>query len=359
MKQAIAFLLFVSLVCAAGSSKVALIDRSHSPVKLSSVEQFNFSSRLEISAAVVALSKVSTTESDSATAARLGLKKVNRTSINRWKSATMKELLANFTIATPTIRSPVHFPATVSEQSLAKLNIEIGSLYPVWNRELLAFYTTFWYEQERLAALWPSVSSEIFLIDSCGERNGLEQADRTFLLTFDDGPTPPNGPTDAIISTLREKKIAGIFFVLSGKLNEEKRLRGVDSLKKRYAGMKVGSHGQEHSPYPKLPDPVGSLNRSLTDIGSVFPTESTYFRPPYGQRTKALAKAASQKSPVMLWNIDSQDWRKNLTAQQLADRTISLMVMHRRGIVLFHDLYDHSAEAVDIIVNSVNGITWR
>jgi peptidoglycan/xylan/chitin deacetylase (PgdA/CDA1 family) len=361
MKAFYFVLIAVTAISAAGPSRVALIDRSVSPVKLNSVEQFNLAGRIEIISALSALSNLPENETDTAIAVRLGLKKVNRASVVRWWAETGSKLLDNYQSAIRAASIPnVIFPLIPAGESLKKASFQIAEAYPAWSKALEAFYSDYWYEQERLAALWPSVTSEIFMFDTTCEVNGTELPDLTFKFTFDDGPTPPNGPGNEIIALLRAKNIPAIFFVLSDKLNEEKRVRGIESLKNQYAGMTLGSHGQIHSPFPKLPDPGGALEHSFLDIRSVFNQETMFFRPPYGQRTAAFVRSVCGKTPViMLWNIDSQDWRNELTARQIADRTITLMVLNRRGIVLFHELYSRSAKAVEIVCNSVGCVSWK
>ena len=41
-----------------------------------------------------------------------------------------------------------------------------------------------------------------------------------------------------------------------------------------------------------------------------------------------------------LWNVDSQDWQADMQARpgRIASRTLALMLLHRHGIVLMHDV---------------------
>ena len=47
--------------------------------------------------------------------------------------------------------------------------------------------------------------------------------------------------------------------------------------------------------------------------------------------------------------MDSQDWNKDITARQVADRQITLMLLWRKGILLFHDVHYKAQTAVPII----------
>jgi len=60
----------------------------------------------------------------------------------------------------------------------------------------------------------------------------------------------------------------------------------------------------------------------------------------------------------MLWNIDSQDWSNKLSTQQVQDRVISLMLLWRRGIILYHDIHPRAVQNLDglnqVIANTNN-----
>ena len=80
-----------------------------------------------------------------------------------------------------------------SRAGLAKLPADLKP----WYAEQKPFYQGYLYELVRLAGLFPKTTSEILPL-SPSEKFGLELPDRSFLLTFDDGPTPQGkGGTDA------------------------------------------------------------------------------------------------------------------------------------------------------------------
>ena len=63
---------------------------------------------------------------------------------------------------------------------------------------------------------------------------------------------------------------------------------------------------------------------------------------------------------VVLWNIDSQDWNAKISAQQSANRVMSLMLLWRRGLILFHDIHPKAQLAVPWLLEKTraSGITW-
>jgi hypothetical protein len=62
----------------------------------------------------------------------------------------------------------------------------------------------------------------------------------------------------------------------------------------------------------------------------------------------------------VLWNIDSMDWRKKITPAAMRGRIVSLMLVWRRGIVLFHDVHEIVQRALPAIVHDLegSGVEW-
>ena len=56
----------------------------------------------------------------------------------------------------------------------------------------------------------------------------------------------------------------------------------------------------------------------------------------------------------MLWNIDSQDWSSKINASEVSDRVITLMLLWRKGIILFHDIHPKAKEALPVITKTLN-----
>ncbi len=69
---------------------------------------------------------------------------------------------------------------------------------------------------------------------------------------------------------------------------------------------------------------------------------------------------ASNNLKVALWNIDSQDWNAKISNSEAAQRVLTLMLLWRRGVILFHDVHEKSAVAVPWIIEQTrsSGIVW-
>ena len=62
----------------------------------------------------------------------------------------------------------------------------------------------------------------------------------------------------------------------------------------------------------------------------------------------------------MLWNIDSQDWNRRLSGKQIAHRVEALMLLGRRGTVLFHDIHPRALATMERLQSLVraNNQKW-
>ena len=163
---------------------------------------------------------------------------------------------------------------------------------------------------------------------------------------------------------MRARDAHGVFFVLGDALETRQGKTSPASLKALYEGQCVGSHGQKHVSHQKLATWKESLegSRGLVSGLGLSGTQKVLFRPPYGQRTEELTRfLAAQGGEVMLWNIDSQDWNATVAPGPTGDRVVTLMLLWRRGIVLFHDVHNKVHEAVPRLLDfaQATGLTWK
>ena len=195
-------------------------------------------------------------------------------------------------------------------------------------RAFIADYTA---EQQRLAKIQNRYPSEVRW--SRDETAGWEQPDRTFQLTFDDGPRP--GTSQTILARLRKHGLPATFFVLGKQLAAGK--------PPDYSGFTVASHSFNHANLLELS--ATALSAEFSDTQKQAARSglklAPLFRAPYGSRSDRellLMKKLGLRS--VLWNVDSQDWQADMQARpgRIASRTLALMLLHRRGIVLMHDV---------------------
>jgi peptidoglycan-N-acetylglucosamine deacetylase len=337
--------------------KVSMTERAHWPWRLESPRAFDVASRAEIAVFVEAVA-----DSDEAPG--------DATSVARWKERMRQVLVENFAKARETCVAgalfcegavPGNWEAlvTAARTGLGKLPTELAP----WYAEQKPFHQGYLYEQLRLAGLFPKVTSEIFPL-APSERLGLELPDRSFLLTFDDGPTPRGGETDTLIGQLRAEGIHAAFFLLGSPYEARRKTTSVEQLQALYAGMCVGSHGQEHRSHATWAGAVAGMESFHVRLVESLPegqTKLTLFRPPYGQRNPEVLQALERVGMKnVLWNIDSQDWHAKTTGPRAAGRVLSLMLLWRRGIILFHDIHPKAPEALPRIWRETrgSGVSW-
>ncbi|GEM_PF-5354067 len=85
------------------------------------------------------------------------------------------------------------------------------------------------------------------------------------------------------------------------------------------------------------------------------------FRPPYSQRKADSASVFGEKNlKVALWNIDSQDWNNSVSADEASQRVLTLMLLWRHGVILFHDIHSKAQSAVPYRLSQFkdSGMEW-
>lgn len=297
-----------------------------------------------------------------------GVKHPNRESIERWIGRTTSMLVANLQQAALGINgaaAPGCCPLDGKNALASYCRAQFSCLrehFPGWATEAAQFHAAYAREQFRLAALFPNPTSEILPLDS-RELLGGELPDRHFLLTFDDGPTSRSGTTDEVMKFLRSKGMNGLFFVLQDPLVHRLNASSAQEMTDLYQGMHVGSHGRQHTPRLALNAWKASILGLRALIQQAFPLQRAEvpFRPPYGQRTVAVTQFAGMTGDrVVLWNIDSLDWNRELSADRVRDRVVTLMLLWRKGIILFHDTHPKVIAVLPGVVETFrgSGIIW-
>lgn len=334
-------------VLGAGPQNVATISRALWPEPITSVQAFDKASRYEQLVFLQCLDKVDSNISDSSLIQLTGIKSVNISSVKAWSSLARSRIYHAFIAAKEGNVLGVCAATEIIDSAtlMAKAQIVNEKMTPefnVWYDSSVKFYTTYVYEQVRLACLFPKITSEI-LTFSEKEKNGFELSDKKFLLTFDDGPTSKNGLTDRVIQMCKNEHVTAVFFILGKSLRSRLAQSSADELTTLYSGMTIGSHGMDHFSHAKTVEWKKSVIDANTLLDSVFCKSSPGihpFRPPYAQRKDSLAAFLETiHSECLLWNIDSQDWNQNISGKDATDRTITLMLLWRKGIVLFHDVH--------------------
>jgi peptidoglycan/xylan/chitin deacetylase (PgdA/CDA1 family) len=360
-------------VHAAGPAVIAKVDRQLWQAPINTVESFDKASRAAVLVYTLSLQELQKL-SDSEMKAAFKIKTVNRASVTKWLNKELALSLRNYQAAAKscvaddwTCVGTVNSNAELIKQAEA-LSAKVPPNLSAWRSNLEQFTHAYVAEQLRLAALFPTISSEIDFFND-NEWNGDGFADRQFLLTFDDGPTKAQGDTDEVLAMLAANQKNAVFFVLGENLQNRLNKSNANSVVELYKNQCVALHGWEHQSHAKWDKWQDSIKRTQSLITTTLPKQNTattgsfapFFRPPYGQR-KADSGAFFQQQglQVALWNLDSQDWNNQVNSNDIPDRMLTLMLIKRHGVLLFHDVHPKAKSALPIIFNELgNAVEWR
>lgn len=153
-------------------------------------------------------------------------------------------------------------------------------------------------------------------------------------LTFDDGP---GERTHELLDVL-EKYHAHATFFMQGK-NVQKYSDQIQRMKD--LGCEIGNHSYNHPQLTKESD-FGKSQVSQTNqlLQQACGQSATVLRPPYGAVNASVKAAVGM--PLILWNIDTLDWKTRNT-QSTIDSVLN--TLQDGNIVLMHDIHSPTVDA--------------
>ncbi len=161
---------------------------------------------------------------------------------------------------------------------------------------------------------------------------------KTVALTFDDGP---NGEkTNQLVNILEENKAHATFFMVGNRM-EYGRETILNVLNK---GNEIGSHSYAHQNLKRmsLAAVLEGEKKTREIYKSITGKELLYTRPPYGNITSQIKK--NLDTIFINWSLDTEDW-----LHRDKDRVVEAVLkdVEDGDIILMHDLYDSTIEAVE------------
>ncbi|MDR3070094.1 MAG: polysaccharide deacetylase family protein, partial [Propionibacteriaceae bacterium] len=165
-------------------------------------------------------------------------------------------------------------------------------------------------------------------------------------LTIDDGPVPG---TSRVLDVLKKKGVSATFFMLGQSVN------AYPKIVKRMAdeGHAIGNHSFSHPQFLKLSkaDMDSQLSRTQKAIKKAGGKTPVLFRPPYGQLSASIKKAAKDANlSIILWTIDPQDWKDKDTDTVVKRITKSAK---RNAVVLIHDVWPTTRAAIEPVIDKL------
>jgi peptidoglycan/xylan/chitin deacetylase (PgdA/CDA1 family) len=168
---------------------------------------------------------------------------------------------------------------------------------------------------------------------------------KTIALTFDDGPGPYEG---TLLDQLDYLDVKATFFVNGdnhGKIDDP---ANVAIIRRAYAaGHQIASHTYSHADLTKLdPDGIRQEMARLDDkLKQIIGVRPTYMRPPFGAINHKVLNVLKQLNyRVVLWNVDTNDWRAPDNVDH-AIRAMKKQFVNIPSIVLAHSTVPATAHS--------------
>lgn len=183
---------------------------------------------------------------------------------------------------------------------------------------------------------------------------------RLVALTFDDGPDQTFTPR--ILDVLRAQRVPATFFVVGT------RARANPGVVRRMVreGHEIGNHSYQHVNLARVtPAAVDwQLRQGDRVLRGISGRPVRVFRPPYGEVTPDVTRTARALGyKVVLWNVDSLDWKRGTTAEAVVGNVVPRA---RPGAIILHhsaggkgeDL-TNTVQALPVIVSSLRRQGYR
>lgn len=171
-------------------------------------------------------------------------------------------------------------------------------------------------------------------------RDDLDPSKPMVALTFDDGPYTP--VTSKILKVLKKYDARATFFVVGSRVPTYE-----DMVKQAYEqGNEIATHTYNHANLTKLTTKQikEELRKSRDVIKDVIGCGFSNLRPPGGNINDNMRN--NIKVPMIYWSVDTEDWKSRNATSVLQQ----CKVIQDGDIVLMHDLYPSTAEAVKKLV---------
>lgn len=165
----------------------------------------------------------------------------------------------------------------------------------------------------------------------------VEEERKLVALTFDDGPK--GKWTTRLLDGLAQRGAKATFFVIGAQVADDP-----DKVRRMTAeGHEVGIHTYDHSAAltglcrADFDAQVGRTRALLTEL---LGERNFLVRPPYGAIDESVRAWAD--APLILWSVDTEDWAKMDTAQEVA---WIVNEAEDGDVILMHDIFPESVEA--------------
>ena len=201
-----------------------------------------------------------------------------------------------------------------------------------------SFFTA---DDEKIFSEW-SQTQELISYEEFEKLPKIDPNKPMIALTFDDGPGY-NGASNRILDVLEKYNARATFFMVgTNAASHPKNIK-----RKADIGCELGNHTYDHTHYGANVS-ANDIKKCSDVIYEACGKYPTCFRSPGGETTQAIKnECAAENMAIYYWTVDTNDW-KSRDAEKVYKH-----VMNYAGdgdIVLMHEIYDSTAEAVEKMV---------
>lgn len=182
----------------------------------------------------------------------------------------------------------------------------------------------------------------------------LNSEKKVIALTFDDGPAPHTTPQ--VLDILKQNNIKATFFLIG------RNLKNFPQIGQQIVadGHAIGNHTWHH--WRKLMmefTAAHEIENTVRILHETTGVKTSLFRPPNGFLHNGLADyALKQKDVVVLWSVDSEDWRgSRISVETLVKRVVEKV--KPGGIILMHDGGGDRSRTVQALPKIIEGLNQR
>ncbi|NYV28323.1 polysaccharide deacetylase family protein [Streptobacillus felis] len=175
------------------------------------------------------------------------------------------------------------------------------------------------------------------------KKREVDMTKKHLVFTFDDGPRNKNH--EAIREIFNEYDQTASFFVLGEMVKKNPQM----IVKTYLDGHEIMGHSYTHPNLTKLSSEKvwEEYQKTNDEIFKVIGLDVWRIRPPYGAANDRVRDIVGGRENSILWDVDSLDW-KSRNVDKIVARV--LPVVKDGDVVLFHDLYKETYEAVKYMV---------
>lgn len=203
----------------------------------------------------------------------------------------------------------------------------------------------FMLDDEKIYSEWSEVA-QTTIVDKVVMSTTVDPNKPMVALSFDDGPgfaEDGSNPTEEILNTLEEYNARATFFMCPVRIESSNNF-----LEREIAlGCELGNHTYDHK---HLGNNVTAedISRGSERIKELCGQAPTIFRCPGGIFTSVIQdECIKENMPLAYWSVDTKDWSSK-NADAVYDQCMN--DVYDGSIILMHDIYPSTAEAVKRIV---------